>query len=81
MLVPIVGVEPNRPPPVVPAVVVAARFVALLRFPNNPPPAAPVLVPNELPLGAAALGIPVAAVLNPRILDVAGAGAPSGGLL
>ena len=61
--------------------VVAAGFVELGRFPNHPPPGAPVLIPNRLPPGAAALDILVVAVFNPRAFDVAGATAPSGGLL
>ena len=84
VLVPIAGVEPNRPPPVVPAVVGAAGFmvpVVLLKFPNIPPPVAPVLFPNRLPLGTAGLGIPAPAVFNPRTFDVAGAAAPAEGLL
>jgi hypothetical protein len=39
-MVPVAGVEPNRLPPVVPAVVAAAVLDALLKFPYNPPPAA-----------------------------------------
>jgi len=83
MLVPVAREEPNGVPPVVPAVVVAPGFVVLFRFPNIPPPVAPVLIPNKLPLGAAVLGVPVVAVFdpNPREFDVAGAAAPSAGLL
>ena len=75
------GVDPNGVPPVVPVVVVAAGFMVPLRFPNIPPPVPPVLIPNKLPLGAAALDVPVVAVFNLREFDVAGATAPSGGLL
>lgn len=81
VLVPLGKEEPNRPPPVVPAVVVAAGFVELGRFPNNPPPVAPALFPNRLPPGAAELDVLVVAVFNPRAFDVAGGAAPSGGLL
>lgn len=81
VLVPLAKEEPNRLPPVVPAVVVAAGFVELGRFPNIPPPVAPVLIPNRLPPGAAALDVLVVAVFNPRAFDVAGPVAPSGGLL
>lgn len=81
VLIPLAREEPNRPPPVVPVVVVAAGFVEPGRFPNHPPPVAPVLFPNKLPLDAAALDVPVVVLFNPRAFDVAGAAAPSGGLL
>lgn len=82
-LVPAAGVEPNKFPLVVPAVVDAVGFVVfvpLLRFPNNPPPVVPVLFPKRLPLGAAVLDVPVLVVFNPRAFNVPGAAAVSGGL-